>query len=185
VVDGAFTAVELSGTIDVAVAYGESASIVVKVDSNLQDKVSVSLQGSTLKISEQSFPSIWASEGAKITVVMPAVSALTLTGTGDLSLSGFVDLPSLSVRLTGTGNCALTGSVADLDLDSIGTGDIEASTLFTCAHADINSTGTGNIALMATGSVNGIMTGTGNLDVWGGATVSVANTGTGRIVLHY
>lgn len=183
-VEGSFSAISLSGTIDIDVVYGELPSVSVYVDSNLQDKVSVELQGTVLTISEPSFPSLWPSTGAKVTVTMPAVSTLTLIGTGDLLLSGFADTESLAVSLTGTGNATLSGFASSLDVDLTGTGNLSAWENFSCTDADINSTGTGNISLKATGAVNGIMTGTGNLDVYGGATVNVSNTGTGIVRQH-
>lgn len=155
-----FTAVELAGANNVVMRVGEKQSVVVHADDNLLGRVTTRVRSGTLVIA--STPgSLNARTPMYVTVTVPTLHALRLTGAGNISASG-IDTPKLAVVLAGSGNIDAKGVAA--------------------RDATATLRGSGMIMLTATRSLTAELSGTGSI-FYGGSPAAVhpTITGTGTI----
>ncbi len=195
-----FTAVDATGPDDVAITIGNGFSVKPEGDPKAIDKLDIRVEKGRLKIGRKSGTTgLWESDkGATIRVTMPAVKALELTGTGemsldraegkalDLSLTGTgelkiaaVKLEELGAELTGSGDVELAGTVANAKFSTTGTGSVDAERL-KAGKADIAVQGTGDVDLASDGAVAISIMGTGNVTVKGKAQCTIRRMGTGE-----
>ena len=174
----AFQSIELAGTLQVDVEVGKAASVTVTGEADLLDKVVTKVKDGVLVIdTKRDLP---RRHHLRATVTVPELAAISLTGTGDMRVSG-ISSDSLAVRLPGTGAMTLTGSASTLKLSVDGTGNIAAKNLATKA-ATVDMSGTGSATLQVSQSLDARITGTGSIDVHGHpAQVRKSVTGVGAI----
>jgi hypothetical protein len=186
----------------VKVEQGDTFSVVVSIDSNLQPLVRTRVEGDTLVV-DFSEPVGDTLGGPHVIVTMPVLRAATVSGSGGLSAETFSqdegvdlnvegsgnlvfggDVPSLTGRLSGSGNMLLRGTADAIDLGLDGSGNVQARDL-TAATGDISVEGSGNVAATVTGPARVTLTGSGDVDLFGGGTVERASvTGSGTLHRH-
>ena len=176
-----FQAIDLAGTLEVEVAIGKPASVVVSGEADLLDKITTTVKNGTLVLDTKLKNHRNSHLSARITV--PDLTALSLSGTGQLNVSGVANT-SLAVDLSGTGSIVLTGSTDAVRATLNGTGDIKAKDLI-AKSATIALRGTGSASLHATQSVDARVSGTGSVNVHGHpATVKKSVSGLGSIKIR-
>lgn len=139
----------VSTDIDTTISQGESFSVSVSADSNLQDHIKVSKEGGVLAIKLENGQ--YQDATIKVDVVMPDLRKLTQRGAADLKFSGF-DQSTLELNIAGAGT--VTGDdnmVTNLVLNTDGATqlDLHRSEL---TNAEIHATGTSNIRLNFSGN---------------------------------
>ncbi|WP_150290361.1 head GIN domain-containing protein [Sphingobium estronivorans] len=195
-----FTAVDATGPDNVAITVGNGFSVKPEGDPKAIGKLDIRIENGELKIGRKPGMSglLESDKGATVRVTMPAVQALSLTGTGemtldraegkalDLSLTGTgelkiaaVKLDALRVELTGSGDVELAGTVADANVSTTGTGSVDAERL-KAGKADISVQGTGDVDLASDGPVAISIMGTGDVTVKGKAQCTTKRMGTGE-----
>ena len=103
-----FRSVELAGSNIVTIRVGEEQSVVVRADDNLVDRVTTAVQEGSLVIGN--IPGSYATRSPmSVTVSMPSLDALTLTGSGVIAVTG-IEASSLTVRLPGSGVLRASGA---------------------------------------------------------------------------
>ncbi|HAW86356.1 MAG: hypothetical protein A2087_07255 [Spirochaetes bacterium GWD1_61_31] len=202
---GAFDSLDISGVTDLEFVVSDTRQVVISIDSNLQDLIIVSLDGSVLEIGMKPFTSMVPAVASKITVYGPAITDIQSSGTGqvtipalnladrDFSLSssgtGTVSISMLQVpnnkvtiSLSGTGDCTLQGQARNLVILTEGTGTIHANDL-PAETVQLAMSGTGHCHVSASLAIVGTMSGIGNLYYYGkSATPSVEISGLGSII---
>jgi hypothetical protein len=175
-----FSSVELAGSNTVAIRVGEDQSVVVRADDNLVDHVTTAVQDGSLVIGD--IPgSYTAKSPMSVTVSVPSLDALTLTGSGVITVSG-IETSSLTVRLPGSGVVRASGAATKLDVTLDGSGDAQLGQLIAGdVHAVVS--GSGRIVLTATKSLDASVSGSGAI-MYGGnpREVTKSVTGSGAIV---
>jgi hypothetical protein len=94
-----------------------------------------------------------------VTVTVPSVDALILSGSGNLDVSG-VSSPRLSVTLVGSGNVRASGKAHRLTVVVPGSGTAQLGQL-TAHEATAAISGSGEITLTADGSLDARVSGSG------------------------
>jgi hypothetical protein len=197
-----FSGVVADGPLDVQVHQGETTSVVVSVDSNLQRLVRTHIADGRL-IVDVNEPIGDTVPGPHVIVTMPVLHAARLVGSGslsaetfsqgdaiDLSLDGSGDMvfagevPTLTARLDGSGDMRLRGSAPSVVLGLDGSGDLRATDL-NAATADISLGGSGSLAATVTGPSRVTLDGSGDVDLFGGGTVEWSSvSGSGALRTH-
>lgn len=115
-----------------------------------------------------------------VDVTVPALTALTLSGSGQISVTG-VQARQLTVLLPGSGLLTGSGTVTRLDVSLSGSGLAQLTGLEARdVHAVVS--GSGLIRVTATHILNAIVSGTGAINYSGNpAQVNRDVTGTGAI----
>jgi hypothetical protein len=176
----AFGGVDLAGSNDVTIHVGGKQSVVVTADDNLVDRVTTRVEGGELVIGTTS-GSFTTKSPMKVEVTVPALHALTLSGSGTVVADG-IDTKSMTVALPGSGLMRLTGTANALDVDHSGSGDAQLGGLVASdVHAVLG--GSGRIVVNATKSLDATVSGSGAIFYRGDPSqVTTSVTGSGAVL---
>jgi len=174
----AFHAVELAGTMEVDVTVGKGQSVQVSGEADLLGKVTTVVKDGVLVVDTPR--DLRRRHHLKVTVTVPELSAVSLSGTGEMKIGG-VSSERFAIGVSGTGQLTVKGSTGSLRVDVGGTGEVAAKELI-AKSANIDVSGTGSATLYVTESVQADVTGTGSIDVHGKpAKVKKSVSGVGSI----
>jgi hypothetical protein len=196
----AFTKLSLLGPDNVTFTVGDNFQISATGDPQTVEKLRYLIEGGTIKIGRtNSIGANYSEKAAIIRITAPSLSAVSLSGSGDLSadllaadnvdvtLAGSGDIAVAAVRaktthvsVAGSGNLKIVGKSGKAKISLAGSGDIDASKLAT-ENADLSVAGSGNVSLTATGEVNSSLVGSGDVNVTGGAKCTSSKTGSGTV----
>lgn len=147
---GAFSAVKISGPIDVELRSSEREQVSVHFDDNLLGFIDTRVGGETptLEIRLQPGANFRSADNPKVTVEFKSISALGVNGSGDVhadairgkllavSISGSgdikidrLDVEVLGVSIAGSGDFTAAGRAAEQGFSIAGSGDINADNL--------------------------------------------------------
>jgi hypothetical protein len=170
-----FDSVELSGSNNVTITVGETQSVRVFGDDNLINRVTTNVRSDALVIGNRA-GSLAAQTPMRVEIGVPSLSALTLSGSGNISVAG-IDQPRMRVTISGSGVVRASGTTDELDVTISGSGDAQLDPLVASAARAVVS-GSGLIAVTATESLDASVPGTGAI-VYGGNPSKVTKTVTG------
>lgn len=196
-----FTGVEVTGPDDVTIRQGDAFSVSAKGPKSELDELEIVRNGSTLSIGRKNSGFSFShhdSEGVEISVTMPKLDALRLTGSGSIDADA-VDGDAVDLAVTGSGDLSvakLTGKSADLaisgsgnievkggtietgDFGITGSGDIDADGLV-AQTLDVSIAGSGDVDAQATATANIKILGSGDATIGGGGKCSTHAMGSG------
>ena len=170
-----FESVELAGSNNVVVRVGVKQSVVVKADDNLLDRVTTDVQAGTLVIANTP-GSFTTKSPMSVEVGVPALDALTLSGSGNIVLTG-VDAGSLEVALPGSGTLTGSGAATRLGVTVDGSGMVQLTQLV-AQEVRAAVGGSGSVFVTATGSLDASVSGSGAI-IYAGGPQEVARSVTG------
>lgn len=165
---------------------GATPSISVKADRNLlpllETVVEDTAHGKTLVVRWKRGASFQTKVEPVVTVTLARVSALVVSGSGDL-MAEALELPRLSARVQGSGDIRLTGlSVDELKLAVVGSGDIVASGRARQLAASIAGSGDIKTEALKADEVSVSIVGSGDASVQAEKSLSVNIAGSGDVV---
>ena len=175
----AFGGVELAGTNSVRIQVGDEQGVSVSGDDNLVGHVTTHVASGTLVIGNEPGKLV-TRRPLRVDVTMPALSTLTLSGSGTVHVTGMDEL-DVVVVLSGSGIVRARGSTYQLTVTITGSGQADLAALVAGDVVAVVA-GTGEIGVTATDSLVAAVPGVGSI-VYGGHPddVSQAVTGTGAI----
>ncbi|MDQ8015265.1 MAG: head GIN domain-containing protein [Flavobacterium nitrogenifigens] len=199
---GDYDGIRISGFFDVDLVAGKEGKITLKGEENLLSKIKVEVEGNELKVYVEKGIQLRTSMGKKIEVTVPfeKISAVTLSGSGDVKSKNKISSDSFSAKLSGSGNFDLDVDSRNFDLALSGSGDIvlkgkadsftskisgsgnvNASNLKSQA-VDVTVSGSGNSVVTCETSITGRVSGSGNIKYLGNPEKSdVKVSGSGKI----
>jgi len=173
-----FSRLDLAGSNNVTVIVGGPQSVVVHADSNLINHVTTGVAAGTLIIGDTG--SFTTRAPTSVDVSVPSLTALTLSGDGQISVTG-INAPQLTVTVSGSGLLSAAGTAARLDVMLSGDGQAQLSQL-TAGDVQAVVTGSGLIQVNATTSLDAAVPGTGAIIYTGNPSqVATSVTGTGAV----
>ena len=201
---GNFQQIEVAGPYDVEVRTGSNASVSAKGGEKLLEKTTVEVNGDKLVIRPESNHSFfnfgWGHHGkASFVVTVPALSAATIAGSGDIRVdkvqgnnfegvvagSGGLDVASLEVQqlklaIAGSGSVKAAGKAQSAKYDIAGSGDVEAGAVQTQDLA-VSIAGSGGVKGHSSGNADVSIMGSGDVEVTGGAKCKISKAGSGNV----
>ena len=190
---GPFTSVEVAGSYDVVITTGRPAAVSARGTQRLVESIVVEVKDGRLIIRPQSRS--WA----RISVSVPALNAVSLAGSGDVSVDrvrgdrfnaslagsgdlslGQVQVGELKLSVAGSGDVKVAGQARNAQYSVAGSGDLDASGL-TAGRASASVAGSGNIRARVTGQASASVVGSGDIDISGGARCQQSKRGSGDI----
>jgi putative autotransporter adhesin-like protein len=193
----AFDAVRLETSIDVAGKGGAPREVTVRIDGNLQDLLTTTVENGVLVIDAKD--AFRAKRGSTVEIAMPGLRRVEVEGSGDvaieggkgaleLALDGSGDLrwrgeaSTLHARLEGSGDLLLEGRADVLRVRVEGSGDVDAARL-AAVNAEASVEGSGDVELnLAGGTLSAAVEGSGDIHWRGDArTESIAVHGSGEV----
>lgn len=196
-----FHEIEVTGPDQVIVAVGKDFSVRAEGDPKAIEKLKIKVDGGTLEIGRKNSSGMgWGSDkGATIRVTLPALDALSLTGSADvdvdrisaktldLDLTGSGDLrigdvkvDALDAGLTGSGNMTVAGEAGQGDISITGSGDFDGQAL-KVGKGEASILGSGNIGFVSDGAIDISILGSGDVNVKGKAQCKTSNMGSGEV----
>ncbi len=195
-----FTGVVSEGEFDVFIIPDSDFGVTLEADENIIQYIRTRVSGNTLIVDQGTRKCLRSENPIRITVQMPRVEYLNLTGSGmitgdniesdelrvELTGSGLVDLRGLNVGLldaliTGSGEMIFWGNATDADLDITGSGMIKAFQLES-VNCIANISGSGSMQVKVEKLLTAYISGSGNIFYQGNPSVSANITGTGAVL---
>ncbi|NUM48503.1 MAG: DUF2807 domain-containing protein [Anaerolineales bacterium] len=175
-----FTSIEVQGSADVTVSFGEVQSVVVETDDNLMALIETKVQGDKLIIGEPVGTDINTRLGIQVTIVMKSLDTVTISGSGNVTIDGLVsDLVRFEVP--GSGNITAQGTANTVNATINGSGNILCGDL-QAKTADAQISGSGNITVYVTESLYASIAGSGTVEYRGNpAKVDQSVSGSGSV----
>jgi hypothetical protein len=174
----AFTAVDLAGSNDVTVRVGGRQSVVVHADRNLLRRVTTRVRNGVLVIGTTG--SFTTRTPMTIQVSVPSLTALTLSGSGNMSAAG-IRASNLSVTLSGSGVVRASGTADHVHVSLDGSGEAQFGQLV-AREVRAELSGSGQIVVQATDTLRASVPGSGSVVYTGNpAHVTKNITGSGSI----
>lgn len=191
------TAVGLGGPDNVIVTTGPAFTVRAEGPAATTDRLRFAREGGSLEIGRAP-DADGGGPPATVHVTLPAIHALALSGSGDLSsdsltgearlsLSGSGNLATrqvaasqLRVSVAGSGNVAASGRAEALNLSIAGSGSVAMPGL-EVADAKVSISGSGDAAFASNGTVSASIAGSGDVRVRGSATCTQSHAGSGRL----
>jgi hypothetical protein len=130
----------------------------VKGDENLLGRVTTEVQSGKLVIANTP-GNLTASTPMSVEVSVPTLTALTLTGAGNIAVDG-IETERLEVSMPGSGNIAGSGAATRLDITVGGSGTVQFAHVVADDVRAVVS-GDGSIFVTATKSLDGSISGDG------------------------
>lgn len=198
-----FDKVWASGSEDVTIITGKTASVVAVGPQKRLDQLEVTVDGGTLRLGHKSgnnWNMSWGErEGVRITVTMPALHGIRASGSGDIvadngtgpafdaTMSGSGDLkisrinsPEVGLHTSGSGDIEAAGQCTNAKASISGSGEMRLAGL-SCTNIDVQISGSGDLAARATGTANIRISGSGDVTITGGARCVSKTSGSGDV----
>jgi len=199
-----FAAIAMRGDIDIVVRQGAREAVQVSADDNLLPLLQTVVEGSgdqrTLRIQWKSGESIRTKSRTVVTVDVVKLTAVSLSGSGDLALGALktpslalsisgssdakieqLDAGQLSVSISGSGDVQASGKAAKLEVSISGSGDVRLREL-AVEEASVSIAGSGDASVNASKALSVSIAGSGDVEYTGGAMLAKARVaGSGSI----
>lgn len=177
---GKFDRIEVHGSAEVVVRSGPGGVLTVKGGRHRVADLTTQVEAGTLVIAEGDSAGIDLSDGhATVVVRAPALEAVRLDGSGDLSLDG-VRGRRLEVEVNGSGEVRARGRVAALEAEVDGSGSLDFGALDAGA-ASLEIAGSGDADVDARHRLDVDLRGSGDVHYSGDPLLSQSVTGSGSV----
>lgn len=175
--------ISLVGSMDVELVSGNEGNLTVEAESNLQEYITTEVNGGTLKISVEKGYNLKPSRnnGIKVTVPFKDLSAVEVTGSGDVWNTSIINAKKFSTKVTGSGDIKLELEVEDLTGQVTGSGDILLSGK--ARDFDCKVTGSGDFKAydLKAENVEATVMGSGDIQISANSSLKAKVMGSGDI----
>ncbi|MEO8711331.1 MAG: head GIN domain-containing protein [Parafilimonas sp.] len=195
-----FKNIRCSGSYDVEITQGNSSSIKIETDDNIQSYIITDVNGDELNIHTKEDVNLRPSNKIKLYITTDKLEGFRLSGSGnisttnkltggdhlDLDISGSgtmhfdVNTPGIHSNISGTGDIYLTGETKDSKIEIAGSGNYHAEDL-QAENATVKIAGSGDARLFAESRLDINIAGVGNVYYKGNASVTQNIAGSGKI----
>ena len=182
---GSYDEISVSGWFDVELISGEEGRLTLRGEENLLEYIETEVKNGKLQIKNRKGynlqSSSWKSGGILVTVPVEDVSAVSMSGSGDvkgktklasdyfeLVMSGSGDMEleiesdEMDVTLSGSGDMDLAGSCGKLQVRVSGSGDVNAYEL-SAREVDAVVSGSADIKVTASEAIKARVSGSGDI----------------------
>lgn len=178
-----FTNVSTEGSSKVHIVKGNVFEVKVKAYTNLLPYLETIVQNGKLSIRYKNTSSV-RNDNSEIFITMPALTALSSYGSGDIDADGeFNGATDFNAEIRGSANISIAhGAAQKLVLQSSGSGNFKSFGL-TAQHADIFISGSGNAEITVAQKLKAAINGSGNV-YYKGTPSAIENNinGSGKVI---
>lgn len=173
-------AVDLDGPIHLNLRQGATASLQLSGEQRMLGNVEISDDGKVLHIGIRGMV-LRHREPLAIDLVLPALEAVTIDGSGDNTVNGFSG-EAIAIGLNGSGSLRFNGRYRQVNIGLTGSGDLDVNGGAAIERVETSLMGSGRITVAGNArELDARMTGSGNLDAehLRAEDVTVSQTGSG------
>lgn len=174
---GAFTAVDISGSIDAEIAIGGESRIEITGDDNLVPLVVTELDGHRLRI--RTTKNVRPSLPLKARIATARLGELEVSGSSDVVFHGAHE-DKLTLSLSGSTKVRGDGTAHELDIDAAGSCDVELGQL-AAERAKISISGSGDAVVAVSQALDVSISGSGSVTYRGEPAITKHISGSGEI----
>lgn len=197
-----FSGISSSGSYKVFITMGNKEGLRIEGDEEQINEIETVVESGVLKIRNKKRINNWnRSFNGRVNIYIDAKSlnAVTLSGSGDIEISGLVksadlsntisgsgsitlaaDASNYSATISGSGGINIKGKTENAKIVVSGSGNFKGDNLKTGA-ASVRVSGSGNISIFAEKELDAAMSGSGNIRYAGNASVRSTKSGSGNI----
>ncbi len=173
----AFTGVSSSGSFHAIVTVGQAQSVVIEAERDIIPKIRTEVVDGTLEIESQGW--FTTNEGIMVHVTVPRLQSAHLQGSGDVVVKGATG-PSFDASVSGSGDMSLSGKVDAFQASVSGSGEVHAFEL-EAATANASVSGSGDLQVYATNTLQATVSGSGEVVYRGDPKVTQTVAGSGEV----
>ncbi len=174
--------IKLEGSFDVEITQGESTSVSIETDENLQPYIILKESDNQLSLKERSNYNLKSDQPIKVKITTPKLSKITLSGSGSIiGKNKFTGMDKLSINLTGSGDINLAINTPDLDVNIAGVGTLVLSGETKNARFDIAGSGDCDASILKTENTKVDVAGIGTVKVFAEVLLDVNVAGSGTV----
>jgi hypothetical protein len=175
-----FDRIEITGSADVAVTFGDSESVVIEAEDNLLPVIKTDVRGRTLVIGLALDTRIEPTQPIRVAVTMKSFSGAVIAGSGSIAVPD-LQTGEAEFQITGSGTITASGTARDVEAMIRGSGVIDCGDL-QAESANATVFGSGDITVFASQSLQAKIPGSGNITYRGNPAVAENTvTGSGEI----
>lgn len=176
-----YSAINVSGSMDVFLEKGSEGKISITAEDNVQDLVLVESDGTTLTISMKNNTSLLNTKKIKITVPFEDISEISLRGSGNVEGKDMLKSNSLALNIQGSGQIKVSVEANTVDAQVNGSGDMQLSGKATAV--EVKTTGSGNFEGkdLATDNAQIYISGSGDASIFAKNSLKARIQGSGSI----
>jgi Putative auto-transporter adhesin, head GIN domain len=174
-----FNEVELKGIGNLSIEQAESESLTVEADEDVIPKIRTEVKNNRLIISPRRNTSINTTEPINYKLTVKDLDALKVSGSGDVKAEG-ISTDDLAVTISGTGNIKISGKADSQDVEISGSGDYLAEDLES-KEAKIDVGGSGSAIVNVSEELEAGVSGSGSVEYVGDPAVKQNVSGAGGV----
>lgn len=165
-----YDTVNFSGPFDYVLVSGKEGQIKIEGEENLLQHIVTEVKNGNLSVKTENHINLQTSKNKtiKITVPFEDISAVSLTGSGDVWNENNISTKALKVSLTGSGDIKLKINTSSTEASVTGSGDVDL----------IGDTDTLKVKVTGSGDFEGFHLNSNDVDV------SVAGSGDAKVTCH-
>jgi hypothetical protein len=174
-----FSAIEAGYGFTIDVSQGSEYSIEVVIDDNIEDKLIVRREDSSLIIGLE--PGSYSNLNKLIRITMPTLNRLELSGGTQGEVYGFSSTNDFNLVLSGGSGVTMIGSSGDLLIDASGGSSMFLSD-FTAMNLRVDLSGGSHGSVYASGRLDADLSGGSHLDYYGDPELGDIETSSGSSI---
>ena len=179
-----YTGIQLQGSMNVQIAYGNSNTISVEADENLLPYIETVVENGKLIIRTKNKTNLKSNQKLTVYASLTKLTAVELSGSGNITGDGaFSNSGRTAVRLSGSGNVKLgLDKVNELEVAISGSGNVALKGNHT-NNIEASISGSGNIdcSNLSTNDVFAKVSGSGDIKVYANKSIVAKVSGSGNI----
>lgn len=177
-----FDEVELNGIGNLLIEQTGSESLTVEAEEDVLPKIRTEVENDRLIIGPKPGASIHTTEPINYTLTVDDLSALEVSGSGDVQAEG-ISTDELAVTVRGTGDVEVSGRANSQEIDVSGSGNYRAEELESREVA-IDVGGAGSAIINVSDELDAEVSGSGSVEYIGNPTVDQDVSGAGEVEKH-
>lgn len=173
--------ISASGSFNVELVAGKEGTITISGDENIINHIVTEVNGSKLKIGFEKNKNYSYHSNIVITVPFEEISAVSFTGSGEITTKDTVKSADFEIKLTGSGDgdfsvdtknliasvagsgdLKITGTTEELEAKVAGSGDLSCTKLI-AQNAFVSVAGSGDLKVNCTNKLKASVAGSGNI----------------------
>jgi Putative auto-transporter adhesin, head GIN domain len=174
-----FDEVELNGVGNLSIEQTGSESLTVEAEEDVLPKIRTEVEGDRLIIGPEPGSSIHTSDPINYTLTVEDLSALEVSGSGDIEAEG-ISTEALTVRISGTGDVEISGKADSQEIEISGSGDYRAENLES-KEATVEVGGSGSAIVNVSDELEAEVSGSGSVEYTGDPAVERDVSGAGEV----
>lgn len=196
------TGIAMASADKLIVKQGDTISVAIEASDKARERLQFSILESTLRIGYKSgnWGSGWSDDGAVITVTLPQLTNLDLSGSGEVAIAALtgrnvniamagsgnakidkVKTDNLNIAISGSGILEMAGSSKAGTINISGSGEVKGENL-DINDLNISVQGSGDARLTSNGHVRATLAGSGNVQIIGKAKCKSDTVGSGEFM---